>query len=75
MEHESDCDIYCNFRARYSHQRTCTVTAGHRNERISIDHRDYSTFKISQNTEKSPGDLKRLTVTKTPVRSHRVKLL
>ena len=34
-----------------------------RNQKKSGDHPDYSIFKIVQNTEKSPGDLKRLAVT------------
>ena len=28
-------------------------------------------IKIGQNTEKSPGDLKRLAITQTPARNHR----
>ena len=33
----------------------------------------YSIIKIGQNTEKSPGDLRRLAVTQTHVRNHRQK--
>ena len=34
---------------------------------------DYSTVKIGQNTENSPGDLLwRLVITQTPVRNHRL---
>ena len=47
-----------------------TGTGGFRNKRTSGDHPNYSIIKIGQNTEKSPGDLKRLPVTKTPVRNH-----
>ena len=32
------------------------------------DHEDYSITKISQNTEKSLGDLKRLAIPQTPVK-------
>ena len=32
-------------------------------------------IKISQNTEKSPGDLKRLAVTQTPVNDHQLMLV
>ena len=32
-------------------------------------------IKIGQNTEKSPGDLRRLAVTQTPVRTHRLTLV
>ena len=34
------------------------------------DHKEYKTIKIDQNTEKSPGDLRRLTVIQTSVGSH-----
>ena len=39
------------------------------NKRISRDHPDYSIIKIDQNTEKSPGDLRRLAVIHTPVKT------
>ena len=39
----------------------------------SGEHPDYSIFEISQNTEKSPGDLK-LVVTQTPVKNHQLTL-
>ena len=42
-----------------------TVTGGFGNKRKSGDHPNYSIIKIGQNTEKSPGDLRRLTVTQT----------
>ena len=47
-------------------------TGGHRNKRPSGDHFDHSIIKISQNTEKSPGDLRRLMVTQTLVRNHQL---
>ena len=37
------------------------------------DHPDYSIIKICQNTEKSPGDLRRPAVPQTPVRKIDVK--
>ena len=36
----------------------------------SGNHPDYSIIKIGQNTEKSPGDLRRLALTQTPVEDH-----
>ena len=42
---------------------------------IRRDHADYSIIKIGQNTEKSPGDLRRLTVSQTPVKTHRLTLV
>ena len=45
------------------------------NKRTSRDHSDYSITKICQNTEKSPGDLRRLAVSQTPVRNHLLTLV
>ena len=39
---------------------TGSRAGGFRNQRTSRDHPDYSIVEISQNTEKSPRDLKRL---------------
>ena len=36
--------------------------------RTSGDHPNYYTIEIGQNTEKSPGDLRRLAVTQTPMK-------
>ena len=36
---------------------------------------DNSIIKIGQNTEESPGDLRRLVITQTPVRNHRLTLV
>ena len=45
------------------------------NQRMSQDHPNYSIIEISQNTKKSPGDLKRLTVTPTPVKDQQLALV
>ena len=45
-----------------------TGPGGFENERTSGDHPNYSIIEIGQNTEKSPGDLKRLAVTHSAVR-------
>ena len=42
---------------------------------ISGDHPDYSIIKISQNTEKSPGNLRRLAVTQTLEEDHQLTLV
>ena len=42
---------------------------------MSRDHPDYSIVDNSQNTEKSPGDLRRLAVTQTPVKDHQLTLM
>ena len=41
---------------------------------MSRDYPDNSIIKIGQNTEKSPGDLRRLAVTQTPTRNHQLTL-
>ena len=45
------------------------------NWRVSGDHSNYSIVKIVQNTEKSPGNLRRLAVTQTPVKEHLLTLV
>ena len=45
-------------------------TGGLGNKSISGDHPNYSIVEIGQNTEKSPGDLRRLAVTQTAVENH-----
>ena len=59
MEHEGD-DTNCDLCTRYNHQRTGRGTGGFGNEKMSGDHPNYSIVEIGQNTEKSPGDLRRL---------------
>ena len=40
------------------------------NNRTSGDHPIYYIIEIGQNTEKGPGDLRRLAVNQTPVKDH-----
>ena len=63
MEHKIDSDINCNWYARFSHQRIGTRTGGLGNKKTNGDHPNYSIIEIGQNTEKSPGDLRRVAVT------------
>ena len=74
VEHESDIYTISNWCSWYSQQRINRGTGGLRNKRTSGDHRNYCIIEISQNTEKSPGDLRKLAVTKTPVRNHKLTL-
>ena len=46
----------------------------HKNKRTSGDHPNYNIFEIGQNTEKSPGVLRKLVVTQTPVTDHQLTL-
>ena len=39
------------------------------------DHPNYSIIDNGQNTEKSPGDLRSLAVTQTPVKDHQLTLM
>ena len=41
---------------------------------MSGDYPNYNIIKIGENTEKSPGDLRRLAFTQTPVKDHQLKL-
>ena len=43
--------------------------------RTSGDYPNYSIVENVQNTEKSPGDLRRLAVTQTPVKDHQLTLM
>ena len=43
--------------------------------RTSLDHPNYSITKIGLNTEKSPGDLRRLAITRTPEEDHQLMLV
>ena len=45
------------------------------NKRTSGDHPNYNIVEIDQNTEMSPGDLRRFAVTKTPVENHQIMLV
>ena len=74
MEHKSDVDINCNWPARYSYQRVGTVILELGNLGTSENHPNYSINKIDKNTENSPGDLRKLAVTQTPVENHLVTL-
>ena len=50
-------------------------TGGLGSRRTSGDHPNYYIIENGQNTEKSPGDLKKLAVTQTPVKDHQLTLM
>ena len=62
METESDGDSNCKWCAWHSHQRIGIGTRGVENKKMSENHPNYRIIKIDQNTEKSPGDSRRLPV-------------
>ena len=63
MEHESDGDTNCNWCACYSHQRIDKESEVLGNKRTNGDYPNYGIVEIGQNTEKRPGDLRRLDFT------------
>ena len=65
----------CYWCARYNHHRIGAWTRGIGNKRSNWDHQNYGIVEIDQNTEKSPGDLRKLAVTQTPVRDCWLALL
>ena len=75
MKYEGDGDTNCNRCTRNSHQKFGTGTGGLGNKRTSGDYPNYSIVEISQNTEKSPGDLRGLTVIQTTVKNHQLTLV
>ena len=75
MEHEGDNYTNREWCFWYSHQRIIKGTGGLGSWRMSGDHPNYSIIENSQNTEKSPGDLRRLAVTQTSVEDHQLTLV
>ena len=64
---------HSNWRAPYSHQRIDMQARGFGNKSTSRDHPNSSLVESGQNSEKSPGDLRRLAETQAPVKSLQLK--
>ena len=75
MEHEDDGDTNCSWGIWNDIQRIVKGTGRLRNQRTSWNHPDYSIIMIGRNTEKSPGDLRRLAVSHTPVKDHQLMFM
>ena len=75
VEHESDGYTNCNWCPWYSHRRIDKGNVGLGSKRTSGDHPNYCIIEIEQNSEKSPGDLRRLADTQTPVKNHQLTLM
>ena len=75
MEHESDVGTHCNWCSWNHPQRVGKETGILGNTRTSGHHQNFNIIKIGQNTEKSPRALRRLGVTQTPAKSHRLTLV
>ena len=74
---ERESDVYTNYNWCFwnSHQRINKGNGGLGEKRTIRVHPNYYNTEIGQNTEKSPGDLRRLAVTQTPVKGHLLKLI
>ena len=75
MEHECNGDTNYNKCTRNGPPKLGKRTGKAGNQMTGRDHPHYSITKIGQNTEKSPGDLKRLAVNQTPVKDHQLTLV
>ena len=75
MELEGDNYTNRDLRFWYSYQRIIKGTGGLGGKRTSRDHPNYNIIENGQNNEKSPGDLRRLAVTQTPVKDRPLKLM
>ena len=73
MEHEGDFYTNCNWYSWYSQSTINKGTGGLWNKRTCGDFTNI--IEISPNTEKSPGDLRRLAITQTSVKDHQLTLL
>ena len=70
MKHAGDNYTNCNWCVWNTNKRITKGTGGLRSWQTSGDHPNCSIIENGQNTEKSPGDLRRLAVTQTPVENH-----
>ena len=70
LEHAGDNYTNCNWSFWYSNKRITKGTGGLGNFRTSGVHPNYSIIENGQNIEKSPGNLRKLAVTQTPVEDH-----
>ena len=74
MEHESEGDTSCNWRTRNGPRRLGKETGRAGNRRTCFDHPNYSINKISQNTEESPRDLRKLALRQISVKDNQLTL-
>ena len=75
MENKGDSDTNCYCCNRNNPQRIGKGTRRPENKRTNRGHPDYSIIKISQNTELSPGNLKRFALTQTPMENQQLTLV
>ena len=75
VEHAGDNYSNCNWCVWNSNKRITKGTGRRGSWRTGGDHPKDTIIENGQNTKKSPGDLRRLTVTQTPVKNHRLTLM
>ena len=75
MEHESDVYTNCNWCSWYNHLRVDKGTRELGNKRTSGVHPNSCIIEIVQNTEKSSGKKRRLSVTQNPMKDHQLTLM
>ena len=75
MEHAGDNYTNCGWCFWYSHQRIIKGTGGLGNKSVSEDHPNNYIIENGQNTEKSPGDLRKLDVIQTPLKDYQLTLM
>ena len=72
MEHEGDNYTNQDWCFWYSHQRIIKGPGGFGVQGKSADHPSNSIIENAQNTEKIPGNLRRLAVTQIPVKNYQL---
>ena len=75
VEHAGDNFTNCNWCIWNRNGRIAKETRGLGSWWTSGDHPKNSIVENGQTTKKSPGDLRRLAVTQTPVKNHRLTLI
>ena len=70
MEHEGDNYTHRVWCFCYGHQRIINGTGSLGNERTNRDHPKFFPLMNGQNIETSPEELRRLTITQTPVKDY-----
>ena len=68
LEHESDNYTNCDWYFWYTHQRIIKEIGELENKTTWGDYPNYYIIENWETTEKSPGDLRRLAVTQSPVK-------
>ena len=67
MEYEDGSDTNCNWCTWKELQKLYKLAGRAKNRRASKDHLNYWIVEISQNNEKSPGELRKIAIIQTPM--------